>query len=1456
MNNNIKRTLVATAVSVALTSSAFAATEIQHNSKTLPRFDYNLSKSSPANAQVKDSRGAGLRSTASLSSHKIKTQSQKVGSKTAYFDDTLGVSTFSWAKNNDRSPVSVLPYSKEYRKLAISKSAGHFASVNALKHGATAKSLEQAELKSVHDIGRGAVIVKYQQRVNGIEVLDRQLNVVLNQQMQLVATSGYFSKNKESKHSLSSQFSVSASDAISKAFTDMGGDAIILTKAREQAEFTRFTATGSEKFSFSEEPRSKKIYYSAGDRFIPAYYIELLGSALDSSELVGYTYIISAEDGILLRRNSMVHSEALPFTYKVFAEDTAPYRPYDYPAGDKSPHPTGIFDSPIDETQATMNYVNITNAGLSTNDPWLADDATSTSGNNVEAYADIIAPNGYQAPDIDADGNPTPGDLIAATTSANIFDYPYNMNDAVDNENNMNAAIVNLFYVNNYMHDLYYDHGFDEASGNAQVDNYGRGGLDGDPIKAEAQDYSGLNNANMSTPLDGSSPQMQMYLFKYQPSNDTTMTIAGIDNLTYQLSNSLGAQEFAEFSADIVRMTHGVDEANDGCESANNGAEVAGKIAMVDRGGCAFKRKATKAQDAGAVAVIVVNNNVDGPDEVIDMGGTKSSITIPAVMVSYNSGLDIDALLLEGSVQATLSSVASEAIYRDGTMDNPIIEHEWGHYISNRLISGLHSNEQGGAMGEGWGDFIALMTMVREEDNWLSGNDMWQGIYHTGAYALNTGSFYHPYYFGIRRLPYTTDMNYNALTFKHISDGVALPTHHQVSGGGAAMAGLFNAEVHAAGEIWANTLFEAYVALLNRKTHSFDQAQSRMMDYIVAGMKITPSAPTFTEARDAILAVAIANDPEDYQVMRDAFTKRGMGANAVSPARYDTGWQEDGFTGVVEDFISIRKEVAFSAVETNNNYNGINGSFCDADSTLDVGETASISVSAQNLSTSGISGLRAQLSSDADVTFSNNGVIDFSDMAQWNDIVSTMAEVKLNSAALNESVAITVEFISDDQTISVPDPQVITFEVNRDFVKDEAKLVERFEHIYATYNDWTINKVGPEDSGIADWLNDWVVVPPTTWDYGTGNYMWGPNGDVATDVTLTTPVINVAASGDFAMNFEHYYEFEADSWDGGVVEISVDGGDWTDVVDAGGVFDIGYNGQVLEYNPYLPNRNAFVEYLTTDYAPEAIRFADGLLNGKDVQLRFRIGTDGAVGGWGWNIDNVTFTSATNTIFSVMVADTATCVNRNPIVTVTDQMVDEITDGSQSRVTLSASTLDHDTDELTYSWTQTSGPDVNLSDATAAELTFLVPVIGTDTDFGFEVVVNDGTVNINAHTIVHVADVNVAPVVSGGKSITLEETEATRLVVSATDADGDDISYNWQVNGAAVSSSTNFYLYHAPPVDADTTAVVTVSATDGDATSEVETFDITIKNKSSGGSLGLLSLLLVPFAFFRRRKFNK
>ena len=127
-------------------------------------------------------------------------------------------------------------------------------------------------------------------------------------------------------------------------------------------------------------------------------------------------------------------------------------------------------------------------------------DFVTTQGNNAHAYLDQDANN---APDFGS--SPSGGSRLR-------FDFPM---DATQHAQAYRAAAVaNLFYVNNMIHDVLYRFGFDDPSGNFQADNYDRGGGEGDYVRAEAQDGNGTNNANFSTPAaDGGAPRMQMYLW-------------------------------------------------------------------------------------------------------------------------------------------------------------------------------------------------------------------------------------------------------------------------------------------------------------------------------------------------------------------------------------------------------------------------------------------------------------------------------------------------------------------------------------------------------------------------------------------------------------------------------------------------------------------------------------------------------------------------------------------------------------------------------------------------------------------------------------------------------------------------------------------------------------------------------------------------------------------------------
>ncbi len=120
---------------------------------------------------------------------------------------------------------------------------------------------------------------------------------------------------------------------------------------------------------------------------------------------------------------------------------------------------------------------------------------TTTRGNNANAYEDGNN-SGYQ-PDAGSD--------------LDFIGYPFSQIYTNANQYE-DAAITNLFYMNNIFHDIMYQYGFDEAGGNFQENNYGNGGAGSDSVNAEAQDGSGTCNANFGTPPDGSNPTMQMYI--------------------------------------------------------------------------------------------------------------------------------------------------------------------------------------------------------------------------------------------------------------------------------------------------------------------------------------------------------------------------------------------------------------------------------------------------------------------------------------------------------------------------------------------------------------------------------------------------------------------------------------------------------------------------------------------------------------------------------------------------------------------------------------------------------------------------------------------------------------------------------------------------------------------------------------------------------------------------------
>ena len=161
-------------------------------------------------------------------------------------------------------------------------------------------------------------------------------------------------------------------------------------------------------------------------------------------------------------------------------------------------------------------------------DWWNGQSQTTLISNNTDAHLDR------------AGGVNVPDDPLLSVPSSN-FSFSVDFTQAPTTENNQKAAQANLFYWINRYHDILYTYGFTEAAGNFQTDNFGLGGQGNDAIQADAQDGSGTNNANFSTPPDGGAGRVQMYLWTTaspQLDGDFDQGVI-VHELTHGLSNRL-----------------------------------------------------------------------------------------------------------------------------------------------------------------------------------------------------------------------------------------------------------------------------------------------------------------------------------------------------------------------------------------------------------------------------------------------------------------------------------------------------------------------------------------------------------------------------------------------------------------------------------------------------------------------------------------------------------------------------------------------------------------------------------------------------------------------------------------------------------------------------------------------------------------------------------------------------
>lgn len=342
-------------------------------------------------------------------------------------------------------------------------------------------NLEQNQLKEVFNSKtqhNGMQNVVLQQYYQDLPVLGAQLQVVLNRDGQIVLANSELVPKIDPSSDLS--LIVSPQEAINLAADSIQSSPSLMFDNAPSPKLVLFPMASNHKSYLNKR---KQLTGNYVQELRPAWQVPIFNKQGEK-----YLIFIDGQKGeVLLRTNLTWHFDGQTPSYRVFTSNT--------------PQPNLPFVS-INPPYVERQLVTTNGDKTASPNGWLdASNPVTTKGNNVDAQ-------------IDRDGKDS-GNGFRPTTTNSAFDFPLMLNTAgQEPEQFSSASVTSLFYWCNFAHDYLYKLGFDESAGNFQVDNFGRGGMSGDPVIAEAQDGSGFNNASFGSSEDGFSGRMQIFLWK------------------------------------------------------------------------------------------------------------------------------------------------------------------------------------------------------------------------------------------------------------------------------------------------------------------------------------------------------------------------------------------------------------------------------------------------------------------------------------------------------------------------------------------------------------------------------------------------------------------------------------------------------------------------------------------------------------------------------------------------------------------------------------------------------------------------------------------------------------------------------------------------------------------------------------------------------------------------------
>lgn len=781
--------------------------------------------------------------------------------------------------------ISILSFSQSNKEVIQ-----NYLNSNTAKFGISKNDLQDWVIQSEgNSTSTGVENCYVIQRYNGIEIFRAISNFSIKDKKVINSQEDFISNI--SKKVNTDKPLLSATEALAKAYVLLGITNVKLPSAIEKVSQYKFKI--SDKATNHDAVEANLVYHQAADNnLILAWDLTVETPTHDHM----WSVRIDALKGLLLEKKDMVIS--CQFNEKAYFSKSSEDISESFTEFDSSykqlfsPLTAAVVGGGsykvIPFNYESPNHISrqlITNPANSLASPFGWHDTngvsgaeyTITRGNNVWAKDDLFGAN------LDDGSSPDGGiDLL--------FDFPYG-GTSVAATSYLNAANTNLFYMNNIMHDVWYQYGFTEANGNFQQNNYGRGGAAADYVNAEAQDGSlatevSLNNANFSAPKDGSRGRMQMFLWNRTSQIkplivNSPSSIAG-SYVATQNSFSPGRVDLPVtpqfLQSDLVLYLDSSGGTSQACVLPSNPEAMKGKIVILRRGSCPFADKVKAAQNAGAIAVIVVNSDQTN----ITMSGGDAAIVIPAVSVTNTIGESLISMMKTETVNLKIQLESSPFINSDGDFDNGIIAHEYGHGISIRLAGGrLISNclDNTDQMGEGWSDWFALMMQLKAGDAPVSKRGIGTFVSSQSTDGL-----------GIRSYVYSTDRALNPMTYA-FTNNFQYTDEDDIE----------QTSVHGVGSVWATMLWDLTWAYIGKYGYDDNKytgtgGNNKAMQLVIDGLKLMPCSPTFVTARDAIIAADQATTGgKDFCMIWEVFASRGLGVNA-SAGNGDIGDDQ------VEDF--------------------------------------------------------------------------------------------------------------------------------------------------------------------------------------------------------------------------------------------------------------------------------------------------------------------------------------------------------------------------------------------------------------------------------------------------------------------------------------------------------------------------------------------------------------------------